>query len=444
MSAYDHEPSRVGGRTAIQSVGRARALTDGLFISASGTVVEALSRGSKEEATEKPFGPFSVAPGQISALGTDFTPFVNELLRVESSAANLEGGQLTTTYRDNVGDEGVDAGLRRAIGTKYIPFGDSAWQFKAGDLPPSKCKKEVRGAAAALDIVRAGGVYRLVLGADLTDTKVRKRRTALEEEAAALGIAVQSGMFEVLNASDLAAWAEEHPTLAVSPLLHGIDNVAVNFVEWSSSNQLTGSWVAAPSRDSVTAAVREFVTGAGAVDLHVEGVSGIGKTRAVLEAIRGQDFEPLVAYVYAADVLPPTLMRQLRTQARHTVLVVDECDAKRHETLAQQLPAGSPVMLITIGEPTGYRPRAEPVTIEPLDGDALGRVLRENQPALGAEHARFVVDASAGNVRLALLFADAIVKQPSTTANELITLDIISSYVTQALPTGRELLACLR
>jgi hypothetical protein len=368
---------------------------------------------------------------------------VNELLRVESAAANLDGGQLTTTYRDNIGDKGVDAGLRRAVATRYIPSGDSAWQFKAGDLPPSKCKNELRGASAALDVVRAGGTYRLVLGADLTDTQVRNRRVALEEEAAELGIDVQFGMFQILNGSDLAAWTEEHPALAVSPLLHGIDNVAHPFAEWSASNRLTGPWVDAPSRDSITEAVREFVTGSNMVDLHIEGVSGIGKTRAVLEAIRGQDFEPLVAHVYAADVLPPTLIHQLQTKARHTILVVDECDAKRHETLAHQLPAGSPVKLITIGEPTGYRPRVAPVTIEPLEGDALRRVVRENQSMLWPEHARFVVDASAGNVRLALILADDIVKQPSTTANDLITLDIIKSYVTQALPMiGRERLAC--
>src|ERR687893_317130 len=99
----------------------------------SGTVGPRCHRGSKGEATDKPFGLFSVASGQILAFGADFTPFVNELLRVESSATNLDGGQLTTTYRDNIGDEGVDVGLRRAVGTRYIPSSDSAWQFKAGD-----------------------------------------------------------------------------------------------------------------------------------------------------------------------------------------------------------------------------------------------------------------------------------------------------------------------
>lgn len=302
--------------------------------------------------------------------------------------------------------------------------------------------RELRGGSAALDVLRAGGTYRLALGADLTDNRVRNRRKALEQEAASLGIDVRPGLFEVLNASDLAAWAEEHPALAVSPLLRGIDNVAHPFAQWSASNRLTGPWVDAPSRDSVINKVREFVTGSDMVDLHIEGVSGIGKTRVVLEAIRGQDFEPLVAYVYAADALPPTLIQQLQTQSRHTILVVDECDAKRHETLAQQLPTGSPVKLITIGERTGYRPRTASVTIEPLDSDALWRVVHENQPALAAEYAKFVVDASAGNVKLALLLADDIVKRPSATANDLITSGIISSYVTQALPTGREFLAC--
>jgi hypothetical protein len=131
----------------ISGAGIAAAVTDGLFewhfrYGRPGVVPKTVRR----KRTDKPFGPFSVAPGQVSALGASFTPFVNDLLRVESSAANLDGGQLTTTYRDNIGDKGVDAGLRRAVGTKYIPSGDSAWQFKAGDLPPAKCKKELRGA----------------------------------------------------------------------------------------------------------------------------------------------------------------------------------------------------------------------------------------------------------------------------------------------------------
>ena len=366
---------------------------------------------------------------------------MNELLRVESAAAALEGGQLTTTYLDNVGDGGVDAGLRGAVATKWIQEGDSAWQFKAGDLPPAKCRGELRDASAALSVVRAGGVYRLVLGADLTPDKVRRRREALEEEAdEGLGIEIRPGMFEVLNASDLAAWAGQYLALAVSPLLQGIGNVARTFGEWAASNRLGGAWVDAPSRQRHIQRIREFIT-AGTTDLRVEGVSGIGKTRLVLEAFRGHESEPLVAY--AADAATATLIHHLRVQGRHAILVVDKCDPQAHESLASQLPAGSLVKLVTIGEPTGYQTQADVCTVEGLEGDALRRIIRENQPALWQEHEHFVEAASAGNVRLALLLAEAIVRQPTTiTANALLSRDSIRSYVTHELPDGEGFLAC--
>ena len=199
-------------------------------------------------------------------------------------------------------------------GLSTSPPGDSAWQFKAGDLTPSKCRKELRdaeerGGSAALGVVRAGGVDpRLVLGADLTEAKVRSRRVALEQEAAALGIEVIPGMFEVLNASDFAAWAEEHPALAVSPLLHGIGNVAHPFAQWSASNRLTGRWAKAPSRDGVTEAIRRFITGFSILDLRRSKVSvASARLASFLRRSAGQDCEPLVAYVYAADVLPSSL-----------------------------------------------------------------------------------------------------------------------------------------
>jgi hypothetical protein len=389
------------------------------------------------------FGPFSVLPSQISALGKNFTPFVNELLRVESAAAALDGGQLTTTYLDNVGDGGIDAGLRRAVATKWIPEGDSVWQFKAGDLAPAKCRKELRDASEALSIVRAGGVYRLVLGADLTPDKVRRRREALEKEAdEGLGIEIRPGMFEVLNASDLAAWAGQYLTLAVSPLLQGIGNVARAFGEWAASNRLGGAWVDAPSRQRHIQRIREFIT-AGTTDLRVEGVSGTGKTRLVLEAFRGHESEPLVAYIYAADAATTPLIHHLRVQGRHAILVVDKCDPQAHESLASQLPAGSPVKLVTIGEPTGYQTQADVCIVEGLEGDALRHIIRENQPALWQEHEHFVEAASAGNIRLALLLTEAIVRQPTTiTANALLSRDSIRSYVTHELPDGEGFLAC--
>ena len=294
----------------------------------------------------------------------------------------------------------------------------------------------------ALEILRDGGKYRLVVGADINAKQVDRRRKALQDEAKAQGVTVGQDTIRVLNASDLAAWAGEHPSLAVSPLLGGITHVAVNFTAWSGSAGMTGPWVPNDSADAVAAAVEELMTGSGVGALHVQGVSGLGKTRSVIEALRGQRCEPLVAYVYAADALPPNLVYQLHQQERHTILVVDECEPRMHEILARQIPVGSKVRLITIGTPSGYLPKAEIHKIGRLDDQAMREVLRRNEPALRSEASLVVVSAAAGNVKLALLLASDLARRPVSAASDLITTEVIESYVTRSLPAGSGLLAC--
>lgn len=77
------------------------------------------------------FGPFSVDPARVTALGgANFGQFIGRLLATEAAAHGMAGTTLETTYLENIGDGGVDAGLRDATGTSWLPAGDSAWQFK--------------------------------------------------------------------------------------------------------------------------------------------------------------------------------------------------------------------------------------------------------------------------------------------------------------------------
>lgn len=391
-------------------------------------------------------GPFSVATHQVEALGTSFVPFVNALLDAEAAAAGLEGWQLSTTYRENIGDLGIDAGIRGAVKTRYIPAGDSAWQFKAGDLEPAACENELlrpglKEPSAALETVRAGGSYRLVLGADLTPAKVTKRRKALEKAAASKQIKVVPGMFEVLPASVLASWAEEHPSLAVSPLLGGISNVAMPLGQWSRVGRLSNEWQTSTSRAELATQLETFVTSRGIPDLRLEGVSGIGKTRAVLEALRDRPFAELVAYLPAYSSAPEGLIHQLQLQQRPTILVIDECEARQHDQLAGMLMVDSPVRLITIGHPSGYRGRSEPLVIDALEDQAVAGVIKTARPNLSAEHRDFAAAASAGNPRLAQVFADALSQNPKATVGELINQNIIETYITADLPKDNNRLA---
>ena len=60
------------------------------------------------------FGPFSVDPAQVVGLGGAlFQNLVSRLLAAEVARAGMAGSDLHTSYQDNIGDQGVDAGSTR-------------------------------------------------------------------------------------------------------------------------------------------------------------------------------------------------------------------------------------------------------------------------------------------------------------------------------------------
>ncbi len=390
----------------------------------------------------QPFGPFSVSAEQVERLGQSFTPFVNRLLDIESAVALLAGADLRTTYRENLGDGGVDAGVSNAVGTRWVPAGTSAWQFKAGDPGNAGVADEFGGAHRARSIVDSGGKYILVIGKALNDQRVDARRSALADRAAELGLTVEDETFQVLDANALARWAQEYPSLAASPLLRGMSEAVLDFNFWARSNRHNSKWISSDSRMLVRDQVNHLITESEFPDLRIAGVSGLGKTRAVLEALRDQPYESLVVYIYQADALPASVIPTLLTQGREAIVVIDDCSAKQHETLAGLILSDSQLKLITIGEPDAYVTRSPSIDLAALDDNALEEVLVTNEPNLWREARRVVVDASAGNVRLALLMAAALVRHPELSASELLTRDTIKQFITTQLPDGSLFLGC--
>ena len=102
-------------------------------------------------------GPFDVTSAQVIRLGVRFGAFLNRLLALELRAYGTPGHQLTTTENETATDGGVDAMVRDAIETEWIPSGDSGWQYKARSIGPAECAAELAGAPRALAVLRAGG-----------------------------------------------------------------------------------------------------------------------------------------------------------------------------------------------------------------------------------------------------------------------------------------------
>jgi hypothetical protein len=388
------------------------------------------------------YGPFSVRGSDIDRIrSADFSQFVNLLLEAEVAAGGMVGTALESTYRDNTPDGGVDAALRRATGSAWIPAGDSAWQFKAGDLPPAKCKKELEGAAYALDILRGGGKYRLVLGDSITSAQTTNRRAALRDMAQGMGIALVDDSIEVIGADALARWVQQFPALAVAPFLGGLGYVGQTFGEWSSSGRHQGEWTPSESRQRAIDGIRHVVESDSQRDVHVDGVSGLGKTRLVMEALRGHAFEPLCLYAPAADQFQASTLAYLQAQERAAVVVVDSCDVRTHEVYASVLTKDTSLRLVTMGEPTGSSTRSAMIGLSGLENEAMTALLRANEPSLWPQAISVIVDVANGNVDYAVKAAKALLTNGDWYAGQLVTDADIRKYISDQLPNGALFLA---
>ncbi|MHB8448853.1 MAG: hypothetical protein ACYDAQ_00035 [Mycobacteriales bacterium] len=388
------------------------------------------------------FGPFSVDPAQVAGLGGAlFQNLVSRLLAAEVAKAGMAGSDLHTSYKDNIGDQGVDAGIYSAAVTSWIPAGDSAWQFKAGDLGPESCAAELEGATRAREIIANGGMYRIVLGKALADYQIDAREKALREKAAELGYDASGDNLKVIDGNQLARWVEDYPQLAVSTVLRGIGNVAIAFDKWRQSSMHQAIWVPSDDRDELQATIQTFLADAARQELRIEGVSGLGKTRGVLEALRGSPHEPLVLYVGDADDLNYPLIDYLTGQNRSAVIVIDECTRKRHNVFAQQLQTGAQVKLITIGERDTRGTQSVPIVLSTLPDDVIDKILTQNKPTLWAEARRVVVANCVGNVRWAMNLADAVLADPKINVGSLIDAEVLQLLVGDLLSGAGDFLA---
>ncbi len=389
-------------------------------------------------------GPFDISPERIAALGIRFTPFVNRLLELETRAYEIHGHLLAINSNDTTPDGGVDASLRGSRETDYIPSGDSAWQFKGTrkSFGPKVCADEFAKATWAHGFVRDGGAYIIVIGAALPDNLIESRRKKVSDKAIELGLltADDRQRIRVYDANKLARWASRFPSLAVSGLAGGPGSDAVDYERWASGRTHDKGWIADASRETAIRTIRQQLSSAGTVEVRVQGDSGIGKSRLVLEALNQDKLRPLVAYVSDERSVGGELLTHLIDEGRVAILVVDECPPERHVKLVERLPRNPAIRLITIGDTGAAANRTPVIAVDAMPEPGREEFLKANYPQLGPEARRFISDHSHGNMRWTIVLADRVVGLPDAQAADLIGRDDIQTFVATILPEGRDFL----
>lgn len=387
-------------------------------------------------------GPFDVDADRIRRLDSMFTPFVNQLLRTEVSAHRLRGHTLSVTREENTPDGGVDAELDGASETDYLPAGTSAWQFKRTNLTPAACEEEIAGAKFAHQLMKDGATYVLVLGVPLNAKLIAARQKTIADKAIKMKLikASERSRVRVYDANKLADWVEQYPALALDPISGGPGGNVDSFSDFKRQPSHQRGFVEDDTRNQMIDTLRAHVSADEFIELRVEGDSGIGKTRLVMEALRDDRLASLVVYARNPGALEPALVKHFDRNGHTAIIVVDDCPADEHVKTRDKLVNEATLRLITIG-PGGSVPtsRTPVLTVGPLQGDDVEAFLRHYFPTLPSETRRWIAAHGQGNMRWTIALAERVLDAPDQgEAAEIIARDDIRQFVTSFLPEGRD------
>ncbi len=301
---------------------------------------------------------------------------------------------------------------------RYVPRGTSVWHVSMRQLGPGgKLSAWFRTECAKPDnrkYEREGATHVAVL------THAGSRPRSRE-------VASRRKNWKLLDEGDVAAWLDENPFVQV-PGRSFQQLFRVEHVQRLADIVTPDEYAHDPTLDQIIADVRAFVAGAERA-LRVEGPAGVGKTRAVYEAIAGDDVRASgVGWCANSSQSSAKEVREFLTRAADNkglvaTLVLDECPAKDHDEWVNiaGLSDGR-VKVITIGPPDTAVPILHGRVLELSElGEAAIRRVLETYGLDSELHAKFVRLAK-GFVKAATLLGGAFRRGPRA-GNPPVTAD---------------------
>lgn len=332
---------------------------------------------------------------------------VNFMLREEAIRCAIPLSALTLSANEKAPDEGIDAKITDVTAaSEWIPLGGSVWQFKAYDLTPSAIKNELTDPkhAALQALLQGGANYVLVIGCD-PGTKLAKREQAIAEGLRAISA---TGTGRLIASPTLAVWASRLPALLLRPQFSHAGAELMNHEEWAGAQLHRGAFIPTADQVRVIGGVSDELRGVhhGSRRLRLTGLSGIGKTRAVLEATRPDEIRGRVIYASNPNHVPQGLLAWLRrTPGASAIVIVDNCDSESRSLIEQALSFDAPtIYLVTIG-PDSSIPLADEgiYNLERMSFDDMKKVIEAVFPGMQLETQMLVTRLASGFVKAAIM-----------------------------------------
>ena len=344
------------------------------LVDADPSLIDTLrGEGRRPMVRSRGYGPFEITGEHITVLDTpDFVKLLDRLLTAEAKANGipLEGIHVSTNV--NARDWGVDGSIEWQQGpdhTDYLPCRHVAFQLKNKKVSPSEAAAEVlqgpRSDAPGVPkeqvkrAIQNRGCYVVLCSRRYVHKEIQRREDSIRQALRGAGLPVDDSQVQFRDADATARWVNDHPPVAVWVKELTEPGTVGPFRSWdhwnSRSEHNRTPWVDDGRLAPLQKRLVEQANEPQGV-LHVFGLSGVGKTRLVLEAFRASELQTavrdLVMYADETEHHPADIMNTVRNLAdtgKRAVLVVDSCSSDSCGTIAKMVRRdGSRLSLVTV------------------------------------------------------------------------------------------------
>lgn len=372
--------------------------------------------------------PFEVTGAHIGALSAPHLVILTRRLLVAEAAQNripLDGIHVGSTL--TAADGGVDGSIRWAGApdrTSYLSSRNCIVQVKAAAITPGKAAKDILTTVGDLEpairaTLEAGGTYIMLCNRSYVGPEVAKRAVAIIETIKAQGLKVNALQVAFRDADQIATWVNEHPQVATwvqEQTQPGLATTFKTYTHWAGRHEHETPFINDERLAAVRAAVRSAIEQEREV-VRVVGLSGLGKSRLVLEALADDvdaGYRPadLVLYGIETELGSTTVkggVQFLADIGKRAIIVVDRCCAATHTDLAAMVRrSSSRLSLITIDHeiPRGPLPPGTHL-VERASMAVVEALIKSLQPGLQTEDVRRLVKFANGFPQMAVLSTQA-------------------------------------
>src|SRR5207248_3301000 len=261
--------------------------------------------------------------------------------------------------------------------------------------------------------LEAGGIYVMLCARPYTKKEIVKREERIRKALVDAGLAIDAAQVQFRDSSQIAHWVNAHPPVAVWVLERtqpGLIGPFRGWTHWAGRHEHDSSpWVPDPRLAPLREELRKLLAAPRGV-ARVVGLSGVGKSRLVLEALGPIDDEEtskprlsdLVLYAVESEAGSTTvknIIQNLADASVRAVVVVDRCMPEPHQDIAAMVKrSSSQLSLVTIDDeiPGNVRSSPDTLLVEKAEPEVIDRLLKGVAPNLPAEDHRRLLKFSDG------------------------------------------------